>query len=97
MGEVVTKFKVNRVERYMGGSYVTNPETGKQEWKSAEVQNIVLCVVSGGGPDSENAKFFASTPTGKIELGTINAEAAKEFDLEGEFYVTFRRVEKAAQ
>lgn len=58
----------------------------------AEVQTIVLGAVSAEG-SPENASFFAATPSGEIRLGTVNAEAARQFDLDAQFYVSFERAE----
>ncbi len=37
----------------------------------------------------ENKEFYQYTPSGKIELGTVNEEAAKQFDIGKEYYVDF--------
>lgn len=52
-----------------------------------EVQVIKLSPVVDGS--EENKRFYAATPGGSIELGTVNAEAVKQFDLGAEFYVDF--------
>jgi hypothetical protein len=36
-----------------------------------------------------NAMFFKYTPYSSIEIGTINAEASKQFEYGKEFYVDF--------
>lgn len=43
--------------------------------------------VTSGSP--ENDKFFRYTPWGKIEIGTVNAEAAMAYKVGGEYYVDF--------
>jgi len=48
---------------------------------------IALQPVYGGSP--ENDQFFRYTPSGSISIGTVNAEAAKQFELGKEFYVDF--------
>jgi len=75
MTVVRAKFKVVRIERSKGWNNIN------------EVQTIVLTPVTGGS--RENKAFYAATPSGEIKLATVNAEAAKEFDLEAEFYVDF--------
>jgi hypothetical protein len=75
---VRAKFKVQRIERSKGWGNI------------AEVQTIVLMPVTGDS--EENKKFYAATPGGEIKLSTVNAEAAKAFDLDGEFYVDFTPV-----
>lgn len=77
---VRAKFKVARIERSL--------------WRAGvEVQTIVLTPVFSNDKDSENAKFYEATPSGEIKLGTVNAEAAKLFELEGEYYVDFTKAE----
>jgi hypothetical protein len=58
-----------------------------------ELQTINLSPVYDNDPESENGKFYAYTPAGKIELGTVNADAAKDFELGKEMYVTFEPAE----
>ncbi|MFA5937417.1 MAG: hypothetical protein WC822_06105 [Candidatus Paceibacterota bacterium] len=83
MDKVRAKFKVSKIERYI--SSVTDKD-GK--WVPAEVQNIVLQPVMKDGKGDNNL-FFAATPSGKIELGVLNLDAAKNFELEKEYYVDF--------
>jgi hypothetical protein len=75
------KFVVHSITRTQGSVW--------QDGKSVqqEVQTIKLFPV-GGGSD-ENKKFFANTPTGTIELGTVNLEAANLFELNKAYYVDF--------
>jgi hypothetical protein len=41
----------------------------------------------------ENKEFYKWTPSGRIELGTINEEAAKQFEIGKEYYVDFTPAE----
>lgn len=43
--------------------------------------------VTAGSP--ENDQFFKWTPWGKVEIGTINPEAAAGFKVGGEYYLDF--------
>lgn len=43
--------------------------------------------VTSGSP--ENEQFFKWTPFGQLSMGTINADAAKEFTPGAQFYVDF--------
>lgn len=52
---------------------------------------IILLPVTSGSP--ENDEFFKWTPYGKIEIGTINAEAIKQFNPCDQFYVDFTKAE----
>lgn len=42
---------------------------------------------------TENEEFFKYTPAGTISLSTINAEAAKHFEIGKEYYVDFNLAE----
>jgi hypothetical protein len=48
---------------------------------------ISLTPVSSGS--EENKKFWKYTPSGKIELSTINQDAADQFEVGKEYYVDF--------
>lgn len=37
----------------------------------------------------ENKEFFKWTPTGRLEMGTVNAAAAEQFKPGAEFYIDF--------
>jgi diacylglycerol kinase family enzyme len=54
------------------------------------VSEVKLSAVIGGSP--ENDKFFKWTPSGSITIGTVNVEAAKQFEPGAEFYVDFTPV-----
>ena len=74
---VRAKFRVESVE----------PNEGDQ----VEGSVIKLWPVTSGS--EENEKFFNLTPSGHIELGTINPEAAKQFEVGKEYYVDFTPAE----
>ena len=78
---VQAKFRVLNITRQLQSVWKNG------EGRMAEVQTIKLLPVTGDSP--ENEEFFASTPSGTIELGVVNAAAAAAFGLGAEFYVTF--------
>lgn len=78
---VRAKFKVTSVTRSAGWDGVK------------ELHTIKLQPVTGGSVG--NGKFYASTPSGNIELGFINEEIGKQFDIGQEFYVDFTPAPKA--
>lgn len=82
---VRAKFKVQSITR--SASYRYDHDTGRNV--PGEVHTIRLQPVYDG--TEENKQFFASTPSGQIELGVVNASAGSRFDLEGEYYVDFTR------
>lgn len=60
----------------------------------AEVQTIGLAPVYGNGdPNHENTKFWQASPSGQIQLGTVNLAAAQQFELGAEYYVDFTKAE----
>lgn len=71
---VRAKFKCESIER--------------SRWQDGkEVHTVKLSPVYGGS--EENKKFYAASPCGKIELGTLNPEAAAAFELGKSYYVDF--------
>lgn len=66
---------------------VESYETRLDHQTKEELRNIKLVPVVGGS--EENKKFFRWTPFGKIEIGTLNPEAWKQFPLGAEIYVDF--------
>lgn len=50
---------------------------------------VKLHPVYSSDPESENGKFYKYTPSGEIVLATINADAAKQFEVDAEYYVDF--------
>lgn len=52
-------------------------------------KSVTLQPVYSSDPNSENGQFYKATPGGKIELSTVNDEAAKQFEIGKEFYVDF--------
>lgn len=54
-------------------------------------EKIKLTPVTGGSKENEN--FFKWTPYGSIEIGTINEDAAKEFEVSKEYFVDFIKVD----
>ena len=86
---VRAKFRVQSVTRTLSSKW----ENGKSV--PVEVQTIKLFPVTGGS--EENARFFESTPTGEINLATVNAEAAKAFELNKEYYVDFTPADTEAK
>lgn len=49
-------------------------------------------VVSGS---DENKQFFYATPSGSVEMYTVNPEAGEQFNVGDEFYIDFTKVDKA--
>lgn len=64
------------------------------KYNTVPLTSMAFQVVHGNTP--ENEKFFASTPSGTIELGVINPEAAQQFELGKEYYIDFTPAEQSA-
>lgn len=100
MSVVRAKFKVTRVERQMGmsrrkhddGTYALSP-TGGQIYDNVEQRTVVLHPVYSEDPKSENAKFWDSSPTGELRLGTVNPAAWQAFELDKEYYIDIHPAE----
>jgi hypothetical protein len=56
--------------------------------RSTDIGTVVemLPVTSGS---AENEQFYKWTPGGKLELATVNDEAAKQFEVGKEYYIDF--------
>ena len=75
---VRAKFKV---------SEITEHAYGNQLMKTIKLNPVY----KSDDPEGENSKFWAASPNGEIRLGTINMDAAAQFEINAEFYVTFDR------
>jgi hypothetical protein len=62
---------------------------GKESRK--ELRALKFSPVTNGS--EENKSFFAYTPSGSVELGTVNEEAWKQFELGKSYYLDFTPAE----
>ena len=69
--------------------FVVN-EIAKNKYGAEEQTSIRMSAVYGD-ENPENKIFFRYTPSAKIELNTVNPEAAKEFELGKSYYVDFTK------
>lgn len=81
-------------------SYTTSLGSQKREvdgvtsFEPVELRTIKFQPVYGNGdPEHENTKFWQASPSGSIELGTINPQAWEQFELNAEYYVDFTKAE----
>jgi hypothetical protein len=87
---VRAKFRVSKIELTPGSKFVGKSETtGAPQYEATKLSTIYLYPVTGSSPDDENTRFFASTPSGEIKLGTVSDEAASQFELNKEYYIDF--------
>lgn len=59
--------------------------------QSGAAYSVELFPVTSGS--EENHAFYKWTPSGRIELLTINADAAAQFEVDAEYYIDFTRAE----
>ena len=76
--------------------YVSKTEQSKYGYAPDQkvMTTVTLSAVYSSEEGSENKKFWDATPSGSIVLGTINPEAAEQFELGAEYYIDFTKVEK---
>jgi hypothetical protein len=63
----------------------------RSQWgHNTEVQTIEMQPVTGRETSSEeDRRFWQATPSGKLELGCVNQEAASFFELGKSYYLDF--------
>lgn len=92
---VRAKFAVVSIEATKNHHYPHQKDDGTPDYtkpEPVELRTITLAPVYGNGdPDHENTKFWQASPSGSIQLGTINPDAWAAFDLGAEYYVDFTR------
>lgn len=79
---VIAKFRCNGITK-----------TDHWEKEKGQLASINLSAVVGDDSE-ENKKFFAATPSGTINLGTVNPAAYDQFEEGEDYYVTFEKVQK---
>lgn len=85
---VRAKFKVVKIERATETTRGAD-EDGKPNYIPCHLVTITLVPVQEGNPDRENARLWRPFWEGQIKISTVNAHAAAEFQLDGEYYVDF--------
>ena len=78
------KFKVTKKNEYLGYTY----RDGQN--RTERVGGVELYPVTDGS--EENKQFYAATPSGRIEFGTINQAALDSLPLGAECYITIEPV-----
>jgi hypothetical protein len=72
-----------------------NPKNGYVTEK-VEMRTIVMSPVYSNDSNDPNKKFWDASPSGEIQLGTINPDAWRAFELDGLYEVTFRKIDAPA-
>lgn len=92
--KVRAKFKCNEVRRIETNVYTGKDADGRTTYGPCEMRTVLFSpVYPNNDPEHENNKFWRATPSGKVELGCINLEAAQQFELGKEYYLTFEAAE----
>lgn len=76
--------------------FVVQSITMSKAWNGPGLVGTVKLIPVTSGSD-ENKAFYAATPGGNMEIGTINEAALKQFVIGDEFYVDFTPAPKGAQ
>ncbi|MEY9466268.1 hypothetical protein ABH973_006681 [Bradyrhizobium ottawaense] len=91
MSTTRAKFVCNSITEQMGSK--PGPD-GK--WEPCVMKSVSLSPVYGNGdPKHENTKFWQATPSGRLELGVINLEAAAMFVPGKEYYLDISEAESS--
>lgn len=92
---VRAKFKVVGINRSESSRDSGKKDAnGRAIYEPCEMQTVRLSPVYGNGdPNHENTKFWQASPSGQLELGCINLEAAKYFELGKEYYIDFKKAD----
>jgi hypothetical protein len=71
----------------------TLSSTGSKDAAGQPINQTSVKLTPVYGGSDENRKFFASSPSGSIELGIINQAAADQFEVGKSYYVDFTPAE----
>jgi hypothetical protein len=69
--------------------YVNSVTLSKWGPDQETLHSVKLSPVMGNAGPDENKTFWKYTPTGSIELGTVNASAGAAFEIGKSYYVDF--------
>lgn len=85
------KFTVNSITRTLQNSYPHKDANGRPDYSQPDPQEMwtvkMSPVYGNNDPNHENSKFWAASPSGLFELGTVNKAAVDSLVLGGEVYI----------
>ncbi len=101
MPDMICKFKVDSVTQLLGSVAKRNPdgsvftdEHGRNVYAMGEMRSVSMSpVYANGDPNHENSRFWAASPSGRFELGTVNLDAAADIKPGKEYYIIVREAE----
>lgn len=88
-GKVRAKFRLNSYTTELHQKPARN-EDGSPDWSNTtpeEKRTLNLTPVYD--EEGENREFWDATPSGSIQLGTVNPAAWEHFEIGAEYYVDF--------
>lgn len=81
---VRAKFRCESITHLIGQWY--DREQGNHV--DAPMRTVVMSPVYGNNdPNHENTKFWQASPSGRLELQVVNAEAVEQFEVGKEYYL----------
>lgn len=94
---VRAKFRLNSFTTELHQSYPHRTEGGQVDYKrpeSVEKRTLNFTPVYSDDPASENKAFWDATPSGSLQLGVVNPEAWKHFEIGKAYYLDFTPAEQ---
>jgi len=85
--------RYNSIKTYWGTKWLTSEDierlgSGKVgEGIPAKMADLEFAPVYSTDPNSENRKFWSATPSGHLQVGTVNDAAINMLDLNTEYYI----------
>lgn len=89
---VRSKFRLNSFTTELHQTYPNKKADGSADYsrpEPVEKRTLNFTPVYSDQADSENKAFWDATPSGSLQLGVVNPEAWKKFELGKEYYLDF--------
>ena len=89
---VRAKFRLNSFTVDLHTTYPHKKENGSTDHsrpEQVEKRTLNMTPVYSDDPKDENRAFWDATPTGSLQLGVVNQEAWKHFEIGKTYYVDF--------
>lgn len=88
---VRAKFTYTGYEASMSSTLKPGKKYGDPDaYEPVELRTLKFSpVYANNDPEHENTKFWQSSPSGTIQLGTINPAAWSQFEFGKEYYIDF--------
>lgn len=97
MGRVRAKFRLNSYQTSLQTVGYEKDADGKDVYAKPikeEMRTLNFTPVGAGpGASEEDKMFWRSSPSGSLQMGTVNKAAWEYFELEQDYYLDFTKVE----